>query len=42
MGEIKVLVVPYRNFKERIKQTKRFNKDYYVENMEGYLYLVRR
>ncbi|WP_080443328.1 hypothetical protein [Clostridium botulinum] len=38
----KILVLPYRNFKHRIRLTKRYEKDYSIENMNGYLYMVRR
>lgn len=37
-----VLIIPYKNFKHRIKLTKRFERDYYIENLDGYLYMVRR
>jgi|GEM_PF-1477897 len=42
MGEIKAMSMPYRNFKHRIKLTKKYEKNYHIENMDGYLYMVRR
>lgn len=42
MGEIKVLAIPYVDFKHRIKLTKDYIQDFYIENMSGYLYMVRR
>lgn len=42
MGEIKVLAIPYVDFKHRIKLTKKYIQDFYIENMDGYLYMVRR
>lgn len=42
MGEIKVLAIPYKDFKHRIRLTKDYIQDFYIENMSGYLLLVRR
>lgn len=39
---IQVLMVPYRNFKERVKLVKELvNEGYYVEVEDGYLYCIR-
>lgn len=42
MGEVKVLAIPYKDFRHRIKLTKDYIHDFYIENMDGYLFLVRR
>ncbi|AUM99611.1 hypothetical protein [Clostridium botulinum] len=41
-GKVKVIVLPYKTFKERIRLTKRYEKYYVIENMSGFLYMVRR
>jgi hypothetical protein len=41
-ARIKAMIIPYKNFKERIRLTKKYLKNYYIENLDGYLYLVRR
>ncbi|EJO5347161.1 hypothetical protein NRP93_001234 [Clostridium botulinum] len=41
-GKVKVIVLPYKTFKERIRLTKYYYKNYKIENMNGYLYMVRR
>ncbi|MGJ0908875.1 hypothetical protein [Clostridium botulinum] len=41
-GKVKVIVLPYKTFKERIRLTKRYERDYSIENMNGFLYMVRR
>ncbi|MCR1933547.1 hypothetical protein NSA27_02370 [Clostridium tepidum] len=41
-GKVKVIVLPYKTFKERIRLTKRYKKDYVIKNMGGFLYMVRR
>lgn len=41
-SKIRVLVLPYKNFKQRIRFTKMYEKNYKIENMDGYLYMVRR
>lgn len=40
--EIKAIVLPYKNFRHRIRLTKEHEKDYKIENLDGYLYMVRR
>ncbi|MHB9921699.1 hypothetical protein CGQ39_12480 [Clostridium botulinum] len=41
-GKVRVLILPYKDFKHRIRLTKYYEKDYSIENMSGYLYMVRR
>ncbi|MBY6756401.1 hypothetical protein HYH82_03595 [Clostridium botulinum] len=41
-GKVKVMVLPYKTFKERIRLTKRYEKDYKIENLGQFLYMVRR
>ncbi|WP_163243861.1 hypothetical protein [Clostridium sporogenes] len=41
-GKVRVLILPYKDFKHRIRLTKRYEKNYRIENMNGYLYMVRR
>lgn len=36
------LIIPYKNFKHRIKLTKKYERNFYIENVDGYLYMVRR
>jgi len=42
MGKVQAMVLPYKNFKHRILLTEKYKNDYYIENMDGYLYMVRR
>ena len=42
MGKLVAVVIPYKTFKERIRLTKRYEKYYVIENIDGYLYMVRR
>ncbi|EPY2286118.1 hypothetical protein ACXAT6_003377 [Clostridium sporogenes] len=41
-GKVRVLILPYKDFKHRIRLTKRYEKNYRIENMNGYLHMVRR
>lgn len=41
-GTIRAMSIPYANFKHRIKITKKYEKKYHIENLGGYLYMVRR
>lgn len=41
-GKIRVLVLRYKSFKERISITKKYEKDYKIENLGQFLYMVRR
>ncbi|QRI54883.1 hypothetical protein [Clostridium botulinum] len=41
-GKVKVIILPYKDFKHRIRLTKYYEKDYSIENMNSYLYMVRR
>lgn len=41
-GKIRVLVLRHKSFKERIKLTKKYEKDYKIENLGQFLYMVRR
>ncbi|HIE5671653.1 hypothetical protein [Clostridium botulinum] len=41
-GKVKVIVLPYKTFKERIRLTKRYERNYVIENMGQFLYMVRR
>lgn len=43
----KIIVVPYKNFKEKIRLTKKFDKHYHIEDFSmnstrGVLYMERR
>lgn len=45
--KIKIIALPYQNFKEKIKITKAFNKKYHIEDMSmdntrGVLYMERK
>ncbi|WP_279233065.1 hypothetical protein [Clostridium niameyense] len=42
MGTLKVLVIPCKTFRERMRLTKQYIDKYFIENMGSYLYLVRR
>lgn len=42
MGELLVMVMPYRSFKEKICLVKKYKKHYKVEDWEGKLYMERR
>lgn len=39
---IEVIAIPYRNFKHKIRITKRFLKDYKIQDLGGILYMERR
>lgn len=41
-GKIKAMAILYRNFKQRIRLMKKYEKDYHVENLEGYLYMSKK
>lgn len=41
-GKVKALVLPCKTFKERIRLTKRYERDYIIENLGQFLYMVRR
>ncbi|APH22267.1 TPA: hypothetical protein ACXDAY_001142 [Clostridium botulinum] len=41
-GEVKVMVLPYKTFKERIRLTKKHERDYIIENLGQFLYMMRR
>lgn len=41
-GKIRVLVLRYKSFKERLKLTQKYEKDYKIENLGQFLYMVRR
>ncbi|WP_251861954.1 hypothetical protein [Clostridium sp. Marseille-Q2269] len=41
-GKTKILILPCKDFKHRIRLTKHYERDYIIENMNGYLYMVRR
>jgi hypothetical protein len=42
MGELVAIVIPCKTFKERIRLTKQHIGEYYIENMDNYLYMVKR
>lgn len=42
IGILRVKIIPYKTFKERIKLTQTNERKYKVENMDGFLYMVRR
>lgn len=42
MGQVVALIIPYKTFKERVRLIKQYERNYYIENMGSYLYLVRR
>ncbi|EDS77343.1 hypothetical protein CBC_A0793 [Clostridium botulinum C str. Eklund] len=39
---IKVIAIPYRTFKEKIKLTKRFRNGYRIQDLGGVLYMERK
>lgn len=41
-GKVKIIVLPYKTFKERIRLTKRYEKYYVIENLGQFLYMVRK
>lgn len=40
--KIRVIVLRYKSFKERIRLTKHYERDYKIENLGQFLYMVRR
>lgn len=42
MEKIIALVIRYKNFKEKIKLVKEYERKYKIEDLDGYLYMVRR
>ncbi|MHB9950766.1 hypothetical protein CF055_17285 [Clostridium botulinum] len=42
LGVLRVKVIPYKTFKERIQLIQENESKYRVENMDGFLYMVRR
>ncbi|ENJ9653521.1 hypothetical protein [Clostridium sp.] len=42
IGVLRVKIIPYKTFKERIKLVRENEIKYKVENMDGFLYMVRR
>ncbi|WP_185903731.1 hypothetical protein [Hathewaya massiliensis] len=42
MGNIKVMAIPYKTFKERIRLTNEYLDAYHIENMNGFLYLQKK
>lgn len=34
-GKVRVLILPYEDFKHRIRLTQRYEKNYRIENMNG-------
>jgi hypothetical protein len=42
IGVLRVKIIPYKTFKERIQLTRINEAKYKVENMDGFLYMVRR
>lgn len=41
-AQINILAIPYKNFKHRIKLTKRFLNRYMIQDLGGVLYMERR
>ncbi|MCT8978294.1 flavoprotein [Clostridium sp. CX1] len=41
-GKPKVIAIPYKSFKEKIRLTKRYTKYYFIEDLGGVLYMERR
>lgn len=42
MEKIIALVIRYKNFKQKIKLVKEYERKYKIEDLDGYLYMVRR
>ena len=42
MEKIIALVIIYKNFKEKIRLVKEHERKYKIEDLDGYLYMVRR
>lgn len=42
IGVLRAKIIPYKTFKERIKLVQENEIKYKVENMDGFLYMVRR
>ncbi|ACQ53806.1 hypothetical protein FDF29_11945 [Clostridium botulinum] len=42
IGILRAKIIPYKTFKERIRLVRENEIKYKVENMDGFLYMVRR
>ncbi len=42
LGELLIIVIPYRHFKEKIRLVKQYILDYKIEDWNGSLYLEKR
>ncbi|MCD2345789.1 hypothetical protein [Clostridium guangxiense] len=48
VSQIKVIMLPYKNFKDKIKKVKQFESKYHIEDISqmesvrGFLYMERR
>lgn len=40
--EVTILGIPYRNFKHRIQLTKKYIKNYKIQDLGGVLYLEKK
>lgn len=38
----KIIAIPYKTFKQKIKLTKKYIKNYRIEDLEGVLYMEKR
>ena len=41
-GTPSIIAIPYKNFKHKIKITKKYLKDYMIQDLGGVLYLTER
>lgn len=39
IGGLTIIAIPYKTFKEKIKLTKEYSRNYYIEDLNGVLYM---
>jgi hypothetical protein len=42
LGKPNVMAIPYKNFKQKIRLSKKYLKEYKVEDLGGVLYMEKR